>query len=64
MEKFLLRGKKSDNCLQIKVPSAKIYEPVTLKNAETILYPIELITKAVKRRKTRLSCFNVKTKFL
>ena len=52
MEKFLLRGKKSDSCLQIKVPCAKIYQPVTtVKDAETNLYPMELITKAVKRRK-------------
>ena len=54
MEKFLLSGIKiSPPCHQLKIslPSAKKFEAVAVKNAETKIFPEELIMKAVKRRK-------------
>ena len=54
MEKFILSGIQfSPPChqIQITIPSAKKYETVAVKNAETTIFPHELVIEAVKRRK-------------
>ena len=54
IEKFILSGiKLSPPChqIQITILSAKKYETVAVKNAETKIFPHELVIEAVKRRK-------------
>ena len=52
MEKFILSGQTNvGEKLLLRLPSAKTFETVALKNVESETYPKELITKVVLRRK-------------
>merc|ERR1711954_186440 len=54
MEKFTKSGKKFSSPYhqsQIMIPTAKKFETMAVKNAESKIYPDELIIEAVKRRK-------------
>ena len=54
MEKFTISGKKFSSPYhqsQIMIPTAKKFETIAVKNAESKIYPDELIIEAVKRRK-------------
>ena len=52
MEKVILSGQTNvGEKLPLRLPSAKTFETVALKNVESETYPKELITKVVLRRK-------------
>ena len=54
MEKFTVRGCSSNTSnqakLSLKLPRAKIFSHIAVKNCESKMFPVELITEAVKRR--------------